>query len=156
MKGLYYSALLNWIVGICLVPLTLLFRISSLWLVGSFLCSFVLCWLLINRGVELPRLSKTYRGFDRFLGIFLIVLLIPDAVAFVSIILAGGGPELVDGIRCLVSHGEVVTQNISPAWFLYLTLCETFMGQIAHPLIPATFILFLSHIKYAKTQEELS
>ena len=45
------------------------------------------------------------------------------AVGFVSLMISGGGPEIVDGVYCVVSHGDIL-YDISRNLYVYLSVCE--------------------------------
>ena len=42
------------------------------------------------------------------------------AVGFISLMISGGGPEIVDGVYCVVSHGDIL-YDISQNLYVYLS-----------------------------------
>ena len=121
-KCLYGFSLLAWGATIFLTILSLLIDIPRLWCVGSFAC--VVIQVLLTAPRKEPHAEETRTRFDACLvgvsyvsmGLFLLGL--------ISLFWAGGGPELVDGVRCVVSHGIIKAEGISEGWFAYLSVYE--------------------------------
>ncbi|MBQ2445809.1 MAG: hypothetical protein II272_05140 [Oscillospiraceae bacterium] len=146
-KGLYVFALIAWILNICLVVLSFLVAVPKLWVAGSFLCTFGILASSHAHSFRISALGGS-RGFDLFLCIVVGIMAAVDAVCFFSLMLAGGEPEIVDGLRCVVSHGKIVARDISEARFRYLWMCETAVFSVFYPLLPATFVLLWVRLNY--------
>jgi len=153
LKGLYYFSLFSWIATVCLMILSLLFSFSRLWMVGSFLSGFVQVYLLCEHcNGTTWMFGDVYSPFDRFLRALSCVIYAAFFACLGSLFIAGGGPEMVAGISCLVSHGKVVAEDISEGLFLFLAVCENILFSFCFPLFATTPLLWRVHTLYTKDQ----
>ena len=154
-KGLYYFALFTWVATFCMGILSLLLPLPRLWIVGSFLCSVVQLLFLFKYDDGTPwKWGNVYSPFDRFLRALFCVVCVTFLVCFASLHIAGGGPEMVDGIRCVIDHGQVVRENVSEGFFLYLTTCENTLFFCCLPLFLSTHILWRFHVMYLTGEKD--
>ena len=42
---------------------------------------------------------------------------------FVAILIAGGGPEEIDGVYCIVNHGDIV-RTVTEGAYIFFLVCE--------------------------------
>jgi len=85
--------------------------------------------------------AEKYNQKD-FLGIAVfisgVIAKVGMAVGFISLMISGGGPAIVDGAYCVVNHGDIV-RNISQNLYLYLSVCE-YMLMFCGLLIFTTYM----------------
>lgn len=123
-NGLYAFSLVTW-----------LFNLAC-FATGFFICNWRVCCVAVFVSVMIQGIlsgafrsdgdnncTEPKRGFGRllsFAGIFAVIVAMASGA---SLIVAGGGPEMQDGIYCIVNHGDVV-RTVSKPWFIFLSVCE--------------------------------
>ena len=149
--GWYVFSLLVWGGTIVLTILSLLFDVPQWWAAGSFLCVVIQMVLPTSNddSVGLPHTGQRRHWFDSCLvvatyasvGLFLWALL--------SLLFAGGIPEMVDGVHCLVMIGRrrLATKEISEGWFTYLRFCKSTFFAFAS-IAATTIMLRRSRTRY--------
>lgn len=153
-KALYFFSLFIWLLNILFIAIQFFTEIPLFWVAGIFLA-------VIFEGFASGAFSDkddiTYtltqkRALDYFLDISKIISIICTAVSGIALLIAGGGPEIINKAYYIVNHGEIVN-SISSRWFLVLSIFETLLFGCAI-LIFSTFmairirILFLSHSEH--------
>ena len=135
--------------------LSLLLPLPRLWIAGSFLCSVAQLLLLEKYDDGTPwKWGNVCSPFDRFLRALLRVVYVAFFACLASLFIAGGGPEMVDGIRCVIDHGQVVKENISESFFLFLTACENILFFCCLPLFLSTHMLRHIHTMYLTGEKD--
>ncbi|MGN1444797.1 MAG: hypothetical protein ACI4WV_00760 [Eubacteriales bacterium] len=137
---LYRLSLFTWLANIALIVINLfvdLFGISIICLFVSVVLQGFLSGVFATNSMTLEEPVPKTR-LDLAVSISQIISLLVSAVGFISILLAGGSPEIVNEAYCLVNHGEVV-RTVSKNWFVYLSVCE-YCLQFFSILIFSTFM----------------
>lgn len=124
---LYRLSLFTWLANIALIVINLFVDLSGI----SFICLFASVVLQVFLSGVISKNSMTNENeepvkrtrFDLAVSISQITSFLVSTVGFISILLAGGSPEIVNETYCLVEHGEVV-RTVSKNWFVYLSVCE--------------------------------
>ena len=124
-RVIYYFSLLTWIINICFIFIPFFFEVSGIWIVGVFVC--VIIQGLVSGAffdeTLVPKTEQKYKTIDYCLIVSKYVSISLAAIGFTSILIGGGGPEIIDETYCLVNHGDIVRQ-ISEGWYIYFTICE--------------------------------
>lgn len=122
---LYRLSLFTWLANIALIVINLFVDLSGI----SFICLFASVVLqvflsgVISKNSMTPEEPVKRTRLDLAVSISQITSFLVSTVGFISILLAGGSPEIVNETYCLVEHGEVV-RTVSKNWFVYLSVCE--------------------------------
>lgn len=136
-KKLYVFSFSTWVACIAAIVVGIFLDIMLIAFIPLFISCLAqtTCSGLFSNKIE-PEIPDANSRFDTALSITLKIACILTSVGFVSLLIAGGGPEIVDGRYCVVNHGEVV-RIISGGWYRALCVCE--------------FILFSMGIYYFAT-----
>lgn len=125
---LYYLSLSTWILNICLLFLPFFVDLTNLGVVLILLVFVSAIFQAMITGAfgdeELvPKIKRSCKFIDYCLKISKYVSFSLVAISFVSLLIGGGGPDIVEDAYCLVNHGEIV-RYISYGWFWYFVICE--------------------------------
>ncbi len=127
-KLIYYFSLLTWFVNICFIIVPFFFEITRILIVGIFIS--VLIQAIYSRAFYdetlVPKTTKQYKTIDYCLIVSKYISISLAAIGFISLLIGGGRPEIVDEAYCLVNHGDIV-RHISNGWFVYFAICETLL-----------------------------
>ena len=127
-KLLYYFSLLTWILNVCFIIIPFFFDISGIWIVGIFIS--VLIQAIYSGAFYdetlVPKTAKQYKTIDYCLIVSKYISISLAAVGFISLLVGGGSPEIIDEAYCLVNHGDIV-RHISEGWFVYFAICEVLL-----------------------------
>ena len=124
-KFIYCFSLLTWIINICFIFIPFFFEISGIWVVGIFV-SILIQGIVSGAFFDetlVPKIKPKRNIIDYCLITSKYVSISLAAVSFSSLLIGGGGPEIIDEAYCLVNHGDIV-RKISEGWFIYFTICE--------------------------------
>ncbi len=123
-NGLYAFALVTWFFNL------------ACFATGSFIRNWRVCCVAVFVSVMIQGIlsgafrsdgdnscTEPKRGFDHLLSFVGIFAFIVAMAGDVSLYVAGGRPEMQDGIYCIVNHGDVV-RTVSKPWFIFLSVCE--------------------------------
>ena len=101
------------------------FEVSGIWIVGIFVSVFIqgIVSGAFYDETLVPKMKQKRKMIDYCLVASKYISISFAAVAFASILIGGGGPEIIDEAYCLVNHGDIV-REISEGWFMYFTICE--------------------------------
>lgn len=125
-KFIYSFSLLTWIANICFVILYFFLDFSAIWILIIFISNFLQVLFFIKNTDCNENEIKPHALIDHLLNISKYISICVTAICFVSLLVVQGGPEVVNGIYCIVDHGEVV-RTVSKNWFFYFTLCKDFL-----------------------------
>ena len=111
----------NWVLGI----INLLVDIKVISFILLFLSVVLQGWLSgdFPRGKYKAEKSNQKDLLDIAVLISGVIAKVGMAVGFISLMISGGGPAIVDGVYCVVSHGDIL-YDISQNLYLYLSACE--------------------------------
>ena len=124
-RNVYILSLSTWIASWVLGIINLLVDIRTV----SFLLVFfsVILQACLSHDFTNKKYKTTKSNQKGFLDIAVSISetigMIGMFIGLVSLLLSGGGPEIVDGMYCVMSHGDTL-YNISQNLYLYLSACE--------------------------------
>lgn len=121
----YSFSLLTWMVNICFIIIPFFVEVSGIWMIGIF-ASVLIQGIVSGAFCDetlIPKATQKHQLIDCSLAISKYVSISLAAVGFISLIIGGGGPEMIDQSYYLVNHGDAVRQ-ISAGWFVYFVICE--------------------------------
>ena len=124
-KPTYYFSLLTWVLNVFYVVIPFFFDISGLWFV-AFFASVLFQGAISGAFYDetlVPKMTKPYKVMDYCLIASKYVSISLATVSFISLLIGGGGPEIMDEAYCLVNHGEIV-RYLSIEWFIYFSVCD--------------------------------
>ena len=103
-------------------------NILPLWMIVVFVCVLIEgIWSGAFNGEPLIPDGAYKKCFlDYCLSISSIVAHCAAVFGFLGILIAGGTPEEIDGVFCVVNHGDIV-RTVSEGWYLFLLVCELFI-----------------------------
>ena len=127
-KPIYYFSLLTWIANICLVIIPFFCDLSGFWILGIFIS--ILMQGIISGAffdeTHIPKTTEKHATIDHCLFVSKYISILLAAIGFISLLIGGGGPEMIEEAYYLVNHGDIVRQ-ISEGWFIYFVICETLL-----------------------------
>ncbi len=125
-KVLYYISLFVWGLNIICAVGELFINVPGIWIIVVFIA--VLIEGVCSGAFGDESIFPDSLGHKRFLDYCLIVSAVISIGCSVlcggALLLVGGGPEIVDGTYCIVSHGEIVRTLFSPGWYLFFVVCD--------------------------------
>lgn len=127
-KPLYYFSMLTWLLNMILIVISFFFGGSGIWLVAIFASVFIqgIASGAFSDETAVPQAPSPCKILDHCLLVSKYFSGGAMTIGFLSILIGGGGPEVVDGVYCLVNHGDIV-RTLSEGWFLYFSICELAM-----------------------------
>jgi hypothetical protein len=125
-RFVYFLSLLTWLMNVCLVFIPFFFDVSGLWLLVIFASVFIQA---IASGAFydetlLPEIHER-KMIDYCLLASKYIAHSLTAISFVSLLIGGGSPDMIDGAYCLVNHGQII-RYISGNWYIYFVICHAF------------------------------
>ena len=124
-KPLYCFSLLTWLLNVCFVVVPFFLDVSKLWPV-VFFASVAIQGAssgAFSDKTLVPKMSKPYKVIDYCLIITKHISTGLAAIGFISLLVGGGSPEIINETYCLVNHGDIV-RYISYEWFVYFSICD--------------------------------
>ena len=124
-KFIYCFSLITWLANVCFIFIPFFFEVSGFWIVGIFI-SVLIQGIVSGAFFDetlIPKTAKKHKAIDYCLIVSKYVSISLAAIGFISLLIGGGGPEVIDETYCLINHGEIV-QKISEEWFIYFSICE--------------------------------
>ncbi len=114
----------TWIMGIMAVISSIVLPQYTLWFSLPIFISVIVQGILLNAFQKQDDDEEDTPKFDNILFWIQIGVVILAVLGFASMMLIGGGPEMVDGNYCIVSHGDVV-RYITPAAYRLMQTAES-------------------------------
>ncbi len=127
-RFVYYFSMLAWITNICFIFIPFFFEVSGIWVLGVF--ASVLIQAITSNAfgdTVIPDVKIKPKFLDICLNISLLVSIITSVVSGVSLFVAGGGPETIDGLYYIVNHGEIIREITSYKLFLFFVICDSLL-----------------------------
>ncbi len=137
-----YCPYIIWSVTLCGIPLLLLLYDPLSQSGNAWTWYFVICFLSIvienllwgNLRIQqssLPNLPHSPSSpvihaktpFDIFLRILIVLFASCIALSILALLISGGGPDIVDGVYCIINHGDWI-RDISQTEFIILSYME--------------------------------
>ena len=124
-RSLYTFSLATWIANWVLSIINLLVDIRVISFMLLFLSVVLQGWLSGDFFKSKYKAEKSNQKdlLDITVLISGVIAKVGMAVGFVSLMISGGGPAIVDGVYCVVSHGDIL-YDISRNLYVYLSVCE--------------------------------
>ena len=124
-KPLCVVSYATWIMGIMAVISAIVLPQYTLWFSLPLFLSVLIQGILLNvfQKQDDDEEENTPK-FDTVLFWIQIGVVILAVLGFASMMLIGGGPDIVDGEYCIVSHGDVV-RYITPAFYRLIQTAES-------------------------------
>ncbi len=133
IKILYCFSLLSWILNICFIIMQFFIEISMAWII-AFFASIIIQGIAsgaFGDETAIPNIKIKRKFLDYCINISLILAVVITAISGISLLIAGGGPEIINDTYCIVNHGDVVREISSPYLFLFLSLCHFMLFNCA-------------------------
>ena len=126
VKGLYCFSLLSWILNICFIIMQFFIEISMAWII-VFFASIIIQGIAsgaFGDETAIPNVKIKRKFLDYCINISVILSVVITAISGISLLIAGGGPEIINDTYCVVNHGDVVREISSPYLFFFLCICD--------------------------------
>lgn len=126
IKILYCFSLLSWILNICFIIMQFFIEISMAWII-VFFASIIIQGIAsgaFGDETAIPNVKIKRKFLDYCINISLILAVVITAISGISLLIAGGGPEIINDTYCIVNHGDVVREISSPYLFFFLCICD--------------------------------
>ena len=122
---LYIFSLLVWGFNLFCCIFHYFIEIPPTWIIVVFVCVFIEgIWSGAFSGEPaIPDGAYKKRFLDYCLIISSIVARCAAVFGFVAILIAGGGPEEIDGVYCIVNHGDIV-RTVTEGAYIFFLVCE--------------------------------
>lgn len=133
IKILYCFSLLSWILNIGFIIMQFFIEISMAWII-VFFASIIIQGIAsgaFGDETAIPNVKIKRKFLDYCLNISLIIAVVITAISGISLLIAGGGPEIINDTYCIVNHGDVVREISSPYLFLFLCICNFMLANCA-------------------------
>ncbi len=125
-KFVYYFSLLTWILNICFIFIPFFFEVSGVWIVGIFVS--VLIQGIISKAFSevnaIPDVKIKPEFLDICLNISFLSSIVFSGISGISLLIAGGGPEAIDGLYYIVNHGDIIREITSYNLYLFFVVCD--------------------------------
>lgn len=122
---LYIFSLVVWGFNLFCCIFHYFIEIPPTWIIVVFVCVFIEgIWSGAFSGEPaIPDGAYKKRFLDYCLIISSIVARCVAVFGFVAILIAGGGPEEIDGVYCIVNHGDIV-RTVTEGAYIFFLVCE--------------------------------
>lgn len=126
--ALYIFSLVVWGFNLFCGVFHYFINISGLWMIAVFISVLIegICSGAFNGEPAIPDGVYKKRFLDYCLSISSLVARCASVFGFAAILIAGGTPQEIDGVYCVVNHGDIV-RTVSEGWYLFLLVCEVFI-----------------------------
>ena len=125
-KLLYLFAILLWVINLTYSVMRLFFELSQAWNLLFFIAVIIVGILsnAFNDENAFPDITYNKKFLDYCLTVSLIISVICAVVSGVCLLIAGGGPKIVDDAYYIYNNGQMV-RPISEQQFFFFSVCES-------------------------------
>ena len=153
-KFIYCFSLLTWIINICLIILPFFFEVSGIWVVGIFASILIQAITSSAFGdTVIPEVKIKPKFLDICLNISLLISIVFSALSGISLLVAGGGPETIDGLYYIVNHGEIIREITSYKLFLFFVVCDSLLFSCGILIFSSLMALRIRKLYLIQTHE---
>ena len=125
-KLLYLFAILLWVINLTYSVMRLFFELSLAWNLLFFIAVIIVGILsnAFNDENAFPDITYSKKFLDYCLTVSLIISVICAVASGLCLLIAGGGPKIVDDAYYIYNNGQMV-RPISEQQFLFFSVCES-------------------------------
>ena len=154
-KFIYCFSLLTWIINVCFIIIPFFFEISGIWVVGIF--ASILIQGITSKAFgdtnAIPEVKIKPKFLDICLNISLLISIIFSALSGITLLIAGGGPETIDGLYYIVNHGEIIREITSYKLFLFFVVCDSLLFSCGILIFSSLMALRIRKLYLIQTHE---
>ena len=154
-KFIYCFSLLTWIINICLIIIPFFFEVSGIWGVGIFASILIqgITSKAFGDNSAIPEVKIKPKFLDICLNISLLISIVFSAFSGISLFVAGGGPETIDGLYYIVNHGEIIREITSYKLFLFFVVCDSLLFSCGILIFSSLMALRIRKLYLIQTHE---
>ncbi len=125
-KTIYIFSLLTWLIHIAFIAVSVFLEIPAVWVVTLFFSVFIqgIVSGALSGDTAIPHTNTKRTFLDFCLNISFLVSAVFAVLGGISLLIAGGGPEIIDGSYFIVNNGEIVREVSSASLFTYFCICD--------------------------------
>ena len=152
-KFIYCFSLLTWIINICLIIIPFFFEVSGIWDVGIFASILIqgITSKAFGDNSAIPEVKIKPKFLDICLNISLLISIVFSALSGISLLVARGGPETIDGLYYIVNHGEIIREITSYKLFLFFVVCDSLLFSCGILIFSSLMALRIRKLYLIKT-----
>ena len=153
-KFIYCFSLLTWIINVGFIIIPFFFEISGIWVLGVFASVLIQAITSSAFGdTVIPDVKIKHKFLDICLNISLLISIIFSALSGITLLIAGGGPETIDGLYYIVNHGEIIREITSYKLFLFFVVCDSLLFSCGILIFSSLMALRIRKLYLIQTHE---